>query len=89
MEENKVPTLALYYHQSCGYCRWVLEEMDDLPIKDSVVLCDIRQHPEFAAELREKGGKQQVPCLKISRQGQHDEWMYESRVIVGFLRELT
>lgn len=86
MANNKITALALYYHNLCGYCRWVLEEIDDLSIEDEVELRDIRKQPEFAAELRQGGGKQQVPCLKISRVGEDDEWLYESRLIVEFLR---
>ncbi len=78
--------LALYYHKSCGYCHWVLDEMQTLAV-ENVVLCDIREFPEFALELRTKGGKQQVPCLRISRDKEEDEWLYESRLIVKFFKE--
>ncbi len=85
MTNQEITKLALYYHQACGYCHWVVQQMKAMEL-EGVEFCDIRKHPEFAKELREQGGKQQVPCLRIGREGQVDEWLYESMDIVEFLK---
>lgn len=83
---GSVTELTLYHHEYCVYCHWVRDEIENLKI-ECIELRDIRKQPEFAKELREEGGKQQVPCLKISRQGQVDEWLYESRLIIRFVKQ--
>jgi glutaredoxin len=76
--------LALYQFRTCPYCIQVRREITrlDLPIE----IRDAQLDPEHCRELREEGGKVQVPCLRISREEGPDEWLYESREIIAWLR---
>lgn len=74
--------LTLYSKESCPFCRRVLAMLDRLTVE--VEVKDIADNEEFAKELIEKGGKQQVPFLVDS---EADVAMYESDDIVKYLQE--
>ena len=71
---------ALYYRKSCPYCIKVLNAIEELGLKDHIMLCDISTKTH-ADKLSEIGGKIQVPFL-------HGEGlkMYESHDIIAYLR---
>lgn len=75
--------LALYHFAACGYCLRVRRTIWrlNLPIE----LRNLAKHEAWARELRDRGGKQQVPCLQI-RHPDHTEWLYESEDIISYLR---
>jgi glutathione S-transferase len=81
--EEKSRQLALYHFPACAYCLrvrrfvWRL----NLPLE----LRNVARQPTWARELREKGGKLQVPCLQI-RHPDHTEWLYESDDIISYLK---
>ena len=54
----------------------------DIPWKD--VLEDDRAHRELLAG----GRRDQVPCLKIEKPGQPTVWMYESKDIISYLKNV-
>jgi len=58
-----VSSILLYSADFCGDCRALRAWMD----REGIVyeLRDIRKHPEYAAELAEKTGKEGVPYLVI------------------------
>lgn len=72
--------LVLYKFDSCPYCRRVLRVIDKLDIADQIVLRDTRQDPQWRADLREKTGRTQVPCLFIDGKP-----MFESLDIIDWL----
>jgi glutathione S-transferase len=39
----------------------------------------------YREELKKYGGKIQVPCLRIKKEGGSDEWLYESNDIIKYL----
>lgn len=82
---NAKPGLSLYMFAGCGYCRRVVRVIDELGIE--VERRDILLHPEFRQELRREGGRGSVPCLRIERPGGKVEWLYESVLIIRYLRE--
>ncbi len=47
---------------------------------------DARNNDRYRSELKQEGGKVQVPCLRIDRED-GTEWMYESDDIIEFLEE--
>lgn len=47
---------------------------------------DARPNDEHRRELKEEGGKVQVPCLRIETDD-GTEWMYESDDIIEFLEQ--
>lgn len=76
--------LSLYYRHSCPFCRYVLTYM-----KINNIQIDLRDTAKDSLNLDaliQHGGKQQVPCLKIEKDGK-DIWMYESADIVEFLKK--
>lgn len=73
------PHLVLYTRPNCPYCRkvtnYLKKEKKSIPTKD--IGCD----GQVRAELIQKGGKQQVPCLMINGKA-----MYESNEILNWLK---
>lgn len=73
-------TLTLYHFEACPYCRRVRDYLDqaglEIPLKDTLY------DPAAREELRQLGGKTQVPALLIE-----DKIMYESRDIIAWLEE--
>ena len=74
--------LTLYYKPTCPYCQRVLGEAEEMGVNFN--LKDISGDQVLAAELMEKGGKQQVPYLVDTEK---DVAMYESGDIVDYLKE--
>lgn len=82
--EEEISGMALYQHFACPFCiktRRALHKLN-LPIQKRAVPkgSDARQ------ELASNGGKVQVPCLRITENGQ-DTWMYESSEIIRYLEQ--
>jgi len=76
--------LTLYHFRGCPYCRRVERALRELGIE--IGKRNILSNRDNEAELIQGGGKRQVPCLRIRRQSQPDEWLYESSAIVRYLR---
>lgn len=76
-------TFELYYFPSCPYCQFVLSELPQ--INQEVTLKNIMENMDYRNELMAGGGKTQVPCLRIV-DGDNEQWMYESRDIVEYLK---
>ena len=70
--------LTLYIMQSCPFCGRVLRYMNDNNIE--VPIKDINESPENRQELKEIGGKTQVPCLVIDGKA-----LYESNDIIQWM----
>ena len=84
MKLNNLSTndLKLYHFQSCPYCARVISAIKRLGL--DIELRDVRKNAEYRQELITKGGKSQVPALRIEHEGTH-RWLYESADIVEFL----
>ena len=74
--------LSLYHYPACPFCAYTRAAMKSLKL--DVAQRDIAVNPGYRRELRQGGGKTQVPCLKIETGGQV-KWLYESQDIVNFL----
>ena len=74
---------TLYHHRGCPFCALTRAALPyiDLTVEER----DIEKHSRYRQELIEGGGKPQVPCLRIDN-GQHTEWLYESKAIVQYLQ---
>ena len=75
-----MPDLVLYSMESCPFCQVVLTYLNDNNI--TLEIRDIIQQSEYRAELIEKGGKSQVPCLLIN-----DTPLYESMDIIKWFKD--
>lgn len=73
-------TLELYYYDTCPYCRYVLQTIDQLQISDKIVFKNIYADRAHRQALMAMNGHRQVPCLVIDGQP-----MLESATIRDFL----
>ena len=72
--------LVLYGRSSCGYCRRVNRAIERLLIDHILEHRDMGMGSRWAAELRERTGRGQVPCLFID-----GEALFESADIISWL----
>lgn len=83
MNTNNTQTrFSLYHYPACPFCAYTRAAIKKLKL--NVEQRNIAVHPGYRRELREGGGKTQVPCLKIESGGQV-KWLYESQDIINFL----
>jgi glutathione S-transferase len=75
--------MALYHLPLCGYCLRVRRAIWRLNLH--IELRNVAKEPRWAQELRQVGGKMQLPCLRI-RHPDYTEWLYESEDIISYLR---
>jgi glutaredoxin 2 len=80
-----IDNLALYYFDSCPYCRAVLRQLKRLNI--SVELRHIHKDDSHKQTLVKNGGKKTVPCLLIDKDSKSAKWMYESMDIIEYLNQ--
>ena len=78
-----LPGHQLYYSTTCSFCAAVRVSMWWFGIK--MPLKDILFHPQNKTDLINGGGKSQVPCLRIEKNGVV-QWMYESADIIAYLK---
>jgi glutaredoxin len=75
--QEAVGAYSLYQFEACPFCvkvrRYLKAEGIEIPLRDAT------KEPA-RGELVQKGGKLQVPCLRIA--GAPDTWLYESSEIV-------
>ena len=83
--DKKAANIELYQFFACPFCIMSRRVIRGLNIK--IVTRDAQtQGGRYREELLEEGGKVQVPCLKITENGQVS-WMYESAVIKDYLEK--
>ncbi len=76
--------LSLYQFAACPYCIRVRRVIRKLQL--NIELRDAAGNTAFQQELRLYGGKLQTPCLRIEQEGQEAIWLYESSVIIHYLK---
>ncbi len=57
--------LELYFFDACPFCQRVMYVIDELEIRDQIVMKNIQTNQEYAQELIQMNGSRQVPCLVI------------------------
>ncbi len=76
--------LLLYHFPSCPYClkvRWHIHKLNlSIELRDA-------QRPQHHQALLQGGGMGQVPCLRIQKNPQQVEWLYESDAIIRRLQQ--
>lgn len=72
--------LALYYYDTCPFCQYVLDIIEQLKIEETIIFKNIYKEQKYMLELIEMNGHRQVPCLVID-----GEPMLESVDIHQFL----
>jgi glutaredoxin len=80
--DEQLEKMALYQFHGCPFCVKVRRAAHRLNL--DLEYRDARNNEAYRKELKQEGGKVQVPCLRIDRDGE-TEWMYESDDIIDFL----
>lgn len=76
---------ALYQFRTCPFCLKVRRVMRALSL--NIDLRDAQHDPQHRAELLKGGGQLKVPCLRIIDSEGKDHWVYESALIIQYLRQ--
>lgn len=82
LRDGRIVDLELFKFDYCPFCVVVMAKLRRMGIADDVRYRDTLREPGANAELIERGGKRQVPCLFIDGQP-----MYESLDINDWLEE--
>ena len=85
MIDKQTETMALYQFQQCPFCVRARRQIRRLAL--NIETRDARNDPQWNQELINDGGKYQVPCLKITKDGGEVEWIYESKIINQYMEE--
>lgn len=83
--DEQTRRLALYHYRACPFCIKVRRQIKRLGL--NIELRNAQHNPAWRDELRNEGGKVQVPCLRIQHENGQVEWMYESDTINRYLHE--
>ncbi len=80
--DARTRALALYHFPTCPFCIKTRRAMQRLSL--NIELRDARNDAGHRDALIAGGGKPQVPCLLVERDGRQT-WLYESDAIVAWL----
>ena len=76
--------LVLYHYKTCPFCMKVRHEIARLSLNIQHV--DAQPLGSDRDTLRREGGQTKVPCLKIVDAAGNNQWMYDSKTIIGYLQ---
>lgn len=82
--EKQLASMSIYQFRACPFCVKTRRAMHKLNLP--VEYRNAKQSP-WREELKEGGGKIQVPCLRIEENGE-STWMYESSDIISHMKSL-
>ncbi len=77
--------LVLYQYRTCPFCIKVRKEMYRLAL--NIECRDAQREGADRQALLAGGGQLKVPCLKVTDATGSSRWIYESSVIMAYLRE--
>ncbi|WP_428825129.1 glutaredoxin family protein [Azonexus sp. IMCC34842] len=83
--DRQCSSMALYQYKTCPFCIKVRQEMRRLSLR--IEQRDAQPPGENREALVTGGGQAKVPCLKITDQAGHSQWLYESGEIIDYLRQ--
>lgn len=75
--------MKLYHFKQCPFCVKTRRTVHRLGLK--IETRDARNDPKWNQELINQGGKYQVPCLRIVKDDNSVEWMYQADTIIQYL----
>ena len=89
-EQKKLDTLlknhSMYQFHTCPFCvkvrRYLRKNSLNIEIRDA------RNDLKYREELKEFGGKIQVPCLRIEKSQDDIKWLYESDDIISYFDKM-
>ncbi len=77
-------SLALYQYKTCPFCMKVRQEISRLSL--NIQRIDAQAPGADRDALTREGGQTKVPCLKITDAAGKSQWLYDSTMIIGYLR---
>ena len=77
-------SLALYQYRTCPFCAKVRQEIGRLSL--NIKRVDAQAPGADRDALTREGGQTKVPCLRITDAGGKSQWLYDSTMIVEYLR---
>ncbi len=83
--DDQTRHFSLYQLKACPFCVKVRRFIKKHSLK--IETREIKQNPQFRADLLEQGGKEKVPCLRIENSDGSTTWLYESNDIIRYLEE--
>lgn len=79
--------MALYQFKTCPFCMKVRREIKRQSL--NIELRDAQYDQQHRQQLLNGGGKIKVPCLQVvNKEGNHT-WLYESKDVIHYLRQLV
>ena len=79
--------MALYQFKTCPFCMKVRREIKRQSL--NIELRDAQYDQQHRQQLLNDGGKIKVPCLLVVNKGGHHTWLYESKDVIHYLRQLV
>ena len=83
--DNTFSNHSIYQFHTCPFCvkvrRYLRKESLNIELRDA------RNNKKFREELKTNGGKIQVPCLRIEKNINTVEWLYESSDIIEYFEK--
>jgi glutaredoxin len=79
--------MALYQFRTCPFCIKVRREIKRQSL--NIELRDAQHAQQHRQDLLNGGGQIKVPCLRVVNKESDDTWLYESNVIIAYLRQLV
>lgn len=76
-------SMKLYHFKQCPFCVKTRRTIHRLGL--NIETRDARNNPQWNQELINQGGKYQVPCLRVVKDDESVEWMYEANNINQYL----
>jgi glutaredoxin len=75
--------MKLYHFKQCPFCVKTRRTIHRLGL--NIETRDARNDPKWNQELINQGGRYQVPCLRIVKDDDSVEWMYQANTIIQYL----
>tara|TARA_B110000196_G_scaffold20419_1_gene16001 strand:- start:1259 stop:1633 length:375 start_codon:yes stop_codon:yes gene_type:complete len=85
-EINKLTKkMSLYQYKACPFCVKVRRNMRKYSL--NIELRDAKDNSLNKKNLKNLGGKLKVPCLRIEKNKDNIQWLYESKEIINYLEK--
>ena len=85
-EINKLTKkMSLYQYKACPFCVKVRRNMRKYSL--NIELRDAKGNSLNKKNLKNLGGKLKVPCLRIEKNKDNIQWLYESKEIINYLEK--
>ena len=83
--DKQTENLIMYQFLACPFCIKARRAIKRLSL--NIETRDALRHAPSRQQLLEGGGVIQVPCLRITRDDDSVEWLYESNEIIKYLEK--